>query len=104
MELMRVKAEQDAREKRTSERTYALTESGLIEEMYAELGEEQPVEAASKQLGVRLRPEQWERLRLVATWNGVRTTTMARMLINRAARAIIEDELKHRRAFGLEGE
>jgi hypothetical protein len=51
-------------------------------------------------VGVRLRPAQWNRLLLVARWSGVRPTTMARILINRGAQAIIDEELRYRREFG----
>jgi hypothetical protein len=53
---------------------------------------------------VRLRPEQWDRRLMVAAWSGLRPTTMARVLINRGARAIVDEELRYRRTLGSFGD
>ena len=38
---------------------------------------------------------------MVAAWAGIRPTTMARLLINRGARAIVDEELRYRRQLGV---
>ena len=53
-------------------------------------------EYASRQLGVRLRPEQFERLLEAARLYGVRPTTLARMMIVRGTKAIQEAETRAR--------
>ena len=50
---------------------------------------------------VRLTPRQFERLVAAADLNGVAPTTMARMLINRGARSILDEE---QRAWRLTGD
>jgi hypothetical protein len=53
-------------------------------------------EYASHQLGVRLRPEQFDRVREAARLYGVRPTTLARMMIIRGTKAIEEAENRAR--------
>jgi hypothetical protein len=62
-----------------------------------EFGTDGPVrEYTSRQIGVRLRPKQFERLLECARLYGVRPTTMARMMIVRGTNAIHEAELRSR--------
>jgi hypothetical protein len=53
-------------------------------------------EYASRQLGLRLRPKQFERLLETARLYGVRPTTMARMMVVRGINAIYDAELRSR--------
>jgi hypothetical protein len=100
----RASTEAMSRRQRVRERTYALTEGALLDELYEELEKERPRAARRKQLGIRMQPRQWERLELVAAWSGVPVTTMARVLINRGAKAVIDEELRMRQRFGPEAE
>jgi hypothetical protein len=62
-----------------------------------EFGTDGPVrEYASRQIGVRLRPKQFERLLEAARLYGVRPTTMARMMIVRGTNALHDAELRSR--------
>ncbi len=100
----RAPSEVRPRRQRVRERTYGLTEDALLDEVYEELEKERPRAARRKQLGIRMQPRQWERLELVAAWSGVTVTTMARVLINRGAKAVIDEELRMRQRFGPEAE
>jgi hypothetical protein len=62
-----------------------------------EFGADGPVrEYTSRQLGLRLRPKQFDRLLEVARLYGVRPTTMARMMVVRGINAIHDAELRAR--------
>lgn len=102
--ILEAEARKQDRGKRLRERNLNVTESTLLEELEAYVEDERPSPPTSQQVGVRLRPAQWNRLLLVARWSGVRPTTMARILINRGARAIIDEELRYRRRFGPEAD
>ena len=52
---------------------------------------------------VRMTSQQFSRLERAAELNGVAPTTMARMLINRGARSIVDEELRAWRATGDPG-
>ncbi|MDP9227654.1 MAG: hypothetical protein M3M99_01215 [Actinomycetota bacterium] len=95
-------AQDDARTRK--ERLYARgflpTEEQLLAELEGDVSEESRRRAVSRQVGVRLQQKQWDRLRLVAEWSGVTPTTMARILIGRGAKAVIDEELRYRRQFG----
>lgn len=95
-------AQRAERERALAERNLNVTESMLLEEIDSWIEDERPAQPRSHQVGVRLRPAQWNRLLLVARWAGIRPTTMARTLINRGARAIIDEELRFRRRYGVE--
>jgi len=45
-----------------------------------------------RQVGIKLRPADYEALASAAFLYGVRPTTMARMLVNRGARAVLESK------------
>ena len=102
--LRRVQADAESRdrerERRLNERRFVPTEPELLEEVGSWREEDHPQKPASHQIGVRLRPEQWDRLLMVAAWSGIRPTTMARLLINRGARAIVDEELRYWRQLG----
>jgi len=51
---------------------------------------------ASRQLGLRLRPQHFERLLEAARLYGVRPTTMARMMVIRGINAIHDAEQRHK--------
>ncbi len=102
--IVEAESRKQDRAKKLKERNLNVTESTLLEEIEAYIEDERPSPPTSKQVGVRLRPAQWNRLLLVARWSGVRPTTMARILINRGARAIIDEELRYRRKFGPEAD
>jgi hypothetical protein len=55
-----------------------------------------PREYTSRQIGIRLRPQHFERLLEAAALYGVRPTTMARMMIVRGINAIHDAELRAR--------
>jgi hypothetical protein len=62
-----------------------------------DFGTDGPVrDYTSRQLGIRLRPNHWERLLECARLYGVRPTTMARMMIVRGTNAIHDAELRAR--------
>jgi hypothetical protein len=62
-----------------------------------EFGVDGPIrEYTSRQLGLRLRPKQFERLLEAARLYGVRPTTMARMMVVRGINAIYDAELRSR--------
>jgi hypothetical protein len=96
--------EQEARERelRLKKRNLNVTEAMLLEELEAWTEAERRPSPHSKQVAVRLRREHYNRLRLVAQWSGVKPTTMARILICRGARAVIDEELRYRRQFKVD--
>ena len=51
------------------------------------------------QVGIRLRPRDFERLHQAAKLYGVRPTTLARMMVIRGIRAILEAELRREGEF-----
>jgi hypothetical protein len=102
--LAEAERERAERERRLHARNLHVTESMLLEELEAYVDEERPRAALSYQVGVRLGREHWNRLLLVARWSGVAPTTMARILINRGTRALIDEELRYRRKFGPESD
>ena len=102
--LRRSAAEADARKDRLRSRRFLPAEAELFLELEETAQDATPRKPLSRQVGVRLQPAQWKRLLLVAEWSGVRPTTMARMLINRGARAIIDEELRHRRELGADSD
>lgn len=88
------------REERLNGRRFVPSEPELLDEVASWREDEHPPAPTSRQVGIRLRPAQWDRLLLVAKWAGLRPTTIARMLINRGTRAVIDEELRHRRELG----
>lgn len=102
--LRRADEAAEARRDRLRSRRFIPAEVELLSEIEEAVQDESPPKPLSQQVGVRLQPAQWKRLLLVAQWSGVRPTTMARILINRGARAIIDEELRHRRQFGPEAD
>jgi hypothetical protein len=89
----------DRREKALRARRYIPSEEELLEDEDTNRRIEARIRA-THQVSVRLRPDQWERLLRVAEWSGVPPTTMARILINRGAKAIIDEDLRQWRRYG----
>ena len=102
--LARANEAAEERKDRVRSRRFLPSEAELLAELEETVQDESPPRPRSRQVGVRLQPAQWKRLLLVAQWSGVRPTTMARILINRGARAVIDEELRHRRQFGPEAD
>jgi hypothetical protein len=97
--FLRAEEAKERKAERLRSRRFLPSEEEMMRELESERGERSH-EPHSEQVGVRLQQAQWKRLLLVAKWNGVRPTTMARILINRGARAIIDEERRHRRDLG----
>lgn len=97
--LARAQDEEEARRDRLRSRRFLPSEEELLREAEEGLAKAHPPPPASEQVSVRLQPAQWKRLLIVAEMSGLRPTTMARLLINRGARAIIDEELRWRAQF-----
>ena len=102
--LAEVERRKREKRERLEGRRFVPTEDELLEEVESWREDDHPPVPTTRQVGVRLRPAQWDRLVLVAEWAGIRPTTMARLLINRGARAIIDEELRYRRTYGSRAE
>lgn len=97
--LAKAQDEEEARKDRLRSRRFLPSEEELLREAEEGLAKAHPPPPASEQVSVRLQPAQWKRLLIVSEMSGMRPTTMARLLINRGARAIIDEELRWRAQF-----
>jgi hypothetical protein len=79
--------------------------AGWLPSVGAERGTTRPrAERREWQVNVRLNEREYSRLKEAAALYGVHRTTFARMLINRGAGAIVDEERRHRHAFGPDAE